>query len=594
MLPWFLKDSARLKSERAAIADLLRSSGWLIGVDWQLSPELSANVVVRAHGHDYELRLSYPNLFPEVPAVVRPINAKSRLTTHQYGGADGPLCLEWGPDNWHSGVTGAKVLESVYKLLEIENPLGGNQPAIPVVAPSRHELAVGQEIRGKLVRWFVGDDLQGFMKEQPLGAVGSFKFSFSKRANAWTCLVHEATPLQGEAWRDSKIPSELPGALPASWHEGAYFKTDLHPDKLKGLSTHDSLNAVLGEHGAKFLAMDGSSPITGLKGTFTGALVSDGEGELHFYLLYDGGFIECAKVKSEKAGSVIRTPERNFLSERKIGIVGLGSAGSQIAEALTRMGVTKFYLIDHDILFPENLERHALDWLGVTQHKVNAMKAFLERINPGVQVEVSDLHLTGQESSALVSGGLEKLSGCDLLIDATAEPRVFNLVAACALGAKRPMIWMEIYGGGLGGLVARSRPEADPTPQQMRQVFLNYCKQNPYEQKEETVDRYAVENSEGEVLSASMADVAIIAHHATRFVPDCFRPKEESIFPFSMYLLGLRKGWVFQQPFDTIPFQLEQPSAAAWTEPEDRAFDEEERDFILGLLKADDATPPAT
>ena len=100
--------------------------------------------------------------------------------------------------------------------------------------------------------------------------------------------------------------------------------------------------------------------------------------------------------------------------------------GSKVAISLARMGVRKFYLIDHDVLLPENLQRHALDWQGVIQHKVDAMMTAIDRIAPGSQVEVCRLQIMGQESSASVSGALSRLAKCDLLIDATANPRVFK------------------------------------------------------------------------------------------------------------------------------------------------------------------------
>jgi hypothetical protein len=121
--------------------------------------ELILDAVIRAHGYDYEVRVSFPSLFPEVPAVVRTLNAQQRLSQHQYGGPNGPLCLEWGPDNWHRDVTTVQMLESAHRLFEIENPLGDNQPELPVVASSRHRLTTGQEARGKWCRWYYSEGL---------------------------------------------------------------------------------------------------------------------------------------------------------------------------------------------------------------------------------------------------------------------------------------------------------------------------------------------------------------------------------------------------------------------------------------------------
>lgn len=115
------------------------------------------------------------------------------------------------------------------------------------------------------------------------------------------------------------------------------------------------------------------------------------------------------------------------------------------------------------------------------------------------------------------------------------------------------MVWMEVFGGGIGGLIARSRPGTDPTPQDMRLAYLQFCTENPDKSPTRSVGNYAREDADGEVLVASDADVAIIAHHAVRIVVDCFLPPAESKFPHSMYLIGLAQAWVFEAPFATIP-----------------------------------------
>jgi hypothetical protein len=171
---------------------------------------------------------------------------------------------------------------------------------------------------------------------------------------------------------------------------------------------------------------------------------------------------------------------------------------------------------------------------------------------------------------------------------------VFNLLAALARTASRPMIWMEVFGGGIGGLVARSRPGIDPTPQNMRGAYLQYCTDNPDSNLRPAPENYAVEIEDNEVLVASDADVAIIAHNAARFVPDCFFPPEQSKFPYSMYLIGLAKGWVFDAPFSTIPISMESYSVADWNEGKQTELSPEDVEFLLQLLKASENATPNT
>ena len=161
-------------------------------------------------------------------------------------------------------------------------------------------------------------------------------------------------------------------------------------------SLADLQDLLAGMEEAKFLSTDGTSPVDGFRRPIAGVLIVDRSGELHLFIVLPGeDVIACSRVRSEATPVQTRSPEWDELNGKTIGIVGLGSVGSKIAMSLARMGVRKFYLVDHDVLLPENLQRHALDWQGVVQHKVDAMKVAIGRVAPGAQVEVCRLHISG-------------------------------------------------------------------------------------------------------------------------------------------------------------------------------------------------------
>jgi hypothetical protein len=301
--------------------------------------------------------------------------------------------------------------------------------------------------------------------------------------------------------------------------------------------------------------------------------------------------LACTRVQSDESPADIRFPEAKEISHKSIGIVGVGSAGSKIAISIARMGARKFYLVDHDVLLPENIQRHALDWQSVIQHKVDAMAVAIGRVAAEARVEVCRLHLAGQESNASVSGALDKLAECDVIVDATANPKAFNLLAAVARTAGKPMIWLEVYGGGIGGMVARSRPRVDPIPQVMRNAYLQYCTNNPDPVVSKTIGKYVTETADGDALIASDADISIIAHHAARFIPDCFVTPDSSKFPSSMYLVGLTKAWVFEAPFVNIPISMASYSTDGWNDGKNEGLKLGSAEFLLGLIqKRENAT----
>ena len=63
------------------------------------------------------------------------------------------------------------------------------------------------------------------------------------------------------------------------------------------------------------------------------------------------------------------------------------------------------------------------------------------------------------------------LAACDLLVDATANPDVFNHLALIAVRSHRTLVWGAVYAGALGGEIGRSRPDKDPSPYDIRQCI---------------------------------------------------------------------------------------------------------------------------
>jgi len=565
MYLWFLTDPGRLERERVAIVALEASARWLVGATWSVSIDggLCVDAIIRAHDHDYNVRLIYPSFFPSVPAIVRPLHANERWSGHQYGGVHGPLCLEWGPDNWHPEVTGAQMLESTYQLLDTENSLSAERQKLAMAVPSRHQLTIGQEVRGSRFRLYIGRELGAYFALLPDHISGIFKFSTQLRKESWLALIHEVQPVGGAAvWNDIAIPGCLRGLEGALLRTGVFFNTELDGATVSGANGLDGLKEILREGGCTLDILDQDSGNESNGTRFDhgppDVLILDKANDPHFFLVFkDGGILELTLVRSEVSANVSRTPEDyRGLAGVSVGIVGVGSLGSKIAMTLGRMGAGEFFLVDHDIFFPQNIERHILDWTDVGDHKVNGTREVLSRISARLNVEVCSLYLTGQESSAAVSGALNRLGRCDLLIDATADSGVFNLLAAVASASQKPLVWAEVYAGGLGGMIARSRPGHDPDAQTMRGIYNQYCLEHPAPALQIARD-YAVEDRDGQVLVASDADVSVIAHHAARLAVDTVLERDPSVFPYSMYLIGLAKRWVFEAPFHTIPIDTE-------------------------------------
>ena len=541
---WFLNNLARCHREREAIATLTTEVDWLQVAEWKLDREKLCLVAdIEAHGHLYPVQMVYPANYPASPPTVYPREDNQRWSSHQYGN-DGELCLEWGPDNWRDKITGADVLRSAHKLFIIENPK--EEGALPIIAPSRHSLTLGQELRFTFLRFLVDDALMKYTQSLPTNTWGEAQcWVMCGRASA-IAFIQKLTPSNTENWCNPILPAELEKTT--TQIKCSFFKTTLEASPLES-PRPDKIIDALEVQGYDVLQL--RAPSSGL------VLLIDANGQPHLFLTSkDSQWTPFSQlvIHDEKENRRL-LPDFSNLATNTVGIVGLGSAGSKIAFSLARSGVRNFILVDHDVFLPENICRHELTWEDIGQHKVDGVAHQLKLIAQDAEVVCHRLKLSGQEATAGVDGVLSQLGAADLIIDATADPITFNQLSTVACQQETPMVWLKIYAGGIGGLIARFRPNRDPSPKTMRACLLEYLARQNAPEIKATVN-YAATDAEGEPLIASDADVAVIAENTTRMALDILTKCEPSDFPYSMYLIGLSRSWIFKAPFHTIPIDL--------------------------------------
>ena len=248
----------------------------------------------------------------------------------------------------------------------------------------------------------------------------------------------------------------------------------------------------------------------------------------------------------------VRQPERNAtLAQKKVAIVGLGSVGSKVVVSLARSGITRFLLIDDDILKPSNLTRNQLDWSSMGYDKVDAVQNAIQLIRPDAEVACRTFRFAGQESSSYNTTVLEQIAACDLVIDATASQKVFASIAAICTRRKVPVVWGEVFAGGIGALMARSLPGFDAGPLEIRGAIHAYLAGMP-EAPFQHAQAYDAEVDD-EVFVAGDAEVSALSASLTQIAIDALVGAEAPRFPSPAYLFGYQKAWIFEAPFDTRP-----------------------------------------
>lgn len=581
---WVFENSARFLCEKATLEQLCGEVAWIKEFKWRLTKDvmLEVDVDLIVGEEIYEVELVYPNLFPDAPAYVRPRTLTARWSSHQYG-AGGVLCLEWGPDNWHPEITGAELLRSTYKLLSEES---GHGTADGTVS-SRHSLTLGQEVRASTRRLIVTSALAEFLRNVTTPSRHEMAAHYIFHDSTRVVFLSEIARAGDEPFRPDDLPWGIADYFPLlSWRkEGWLFKSDAFDTKA-AISNVDSLLATI--HAAGFTnfelpAAEDDKPasieypvlLIGPDRTIR-ALGIDihGEGTVKEYIV----------IGPHDRPDPRLPPEHRALSEKKVGIVGLGSVGSKLAISLARSGIRKFLLIDDDVMLQGNVSRHELDWASVGVNKVDAVKETLSLVAAGIDVQVRRSRIAGQESAESASTALEALAACDIVIDGTANPRVFVQLAAIAKRRKKPLVWGEVFAGGIGALLVRSRPEKDPDPLSMRAGVHGYLQTLAPAPFVRAID-YDAPAGAGPPLVAFDAEVTQFAATLTRFALDILLDRTPSEFPYSAYLIGFKRAWVFEAPFDTRPINVEMPSAAMSGPPTSQSETQQATDVLLELIK---------
>jgi len=572
---WFLVDLKRLDIERRAITKLQEEADWLIGCDWLLNCGLQIKAIIRVGNKDYNVTLEYPNHFPFSPPIVRPNDQEERWSSHQY--SSGTLCLEWGPDNWDTTLTAADMLNSTYRLISTERP-DIEEPT--VTAPSRHSLTVGQQLRSKYSRFCTTRSLRRYFGSLPIGSHGEVKFSLQLHRNCSTIVTREVLSHNNDLWCDPEVPS----GLNASGLVSFFCKLPCSHILLKDIRTRTELYETCAKYGCP---IQPSIVGTTEKSPPSLVLIIDECDAISAYWVPAGNddrvFPEIIVDFADTISNLRLQIDSELLEGIKIGIIGVGSVGSKVAVSLARNGFLNFVLVDPDILCAENLVRHQLDWKSVGDHKADATASAIEMVMPGTHIKISKLHLTGQESNAALNGILSSLSNCSILLDATGDDSVFNLIAGVSTLENIPMVWGQVFEGGFGGLVARSRPGKDLTPHELRLLFLEFCNQTPFPQHECSAQYSGV--VDGEVMMATDADVSSIASQLTSFIIDTVLNVEPSRYPNSLYLIGLSRGWVFEAPFHTIPISTTENSDTTSSNDTTEDMSKDGVKFISELLQ---------
>ena len=564
---WWLSDPKRLAIERASIDEI--GEHWFEHAEWSLDGKAQLRVIfdiVLSRGR-FRLVMVYHNTFPASPPSVRPLNEDTHLSDHQYRHS-GDLCLEIRSDNWSPDYTGADMVRSAHRLLDLETP---DENGERVTAPSDHDFPYELALRTSDSRFYLDPITHVILLDDKYdGAEIEIGLDFRSGRS----IIAHLLKLIGEDGIHVSL-GVPPGIRKTCWEENGYlFKVDVTSTDVISVKTVEALADLVGDR---------------------------------FTLNQDDGWVCVIRAQDNRAFLMTHFPERNEvltfhtvlspfdkkrsgtdhnkLSEKRVGIVGLGSLGSKIATSLARAGVGRFELVDGDILHTGNLERHDADWRDVGRHKSDISAHRLELIHTHVSAHAWRTYIGAQVSADEAGNVNSALDVCDLLIDATANPNVFNHLAFITMRSNRTLVWGSVFAGGCGGEIARSRPDKDPSPYDIRQVLTQVYGTTEKDPPISGDSDYDGATSDGEPMIATDADITVFAAHMTALAIDALLETEPSPYYSPAYLIGLRREWLFDAPFDTRPVEVDAPLRAELTPLGKTAVDSEFYEYLFETFK---------
>ena len=127
------------------------------------------------------------------------------------------------------------------------------------------------------------------------------------------------------------------------------------------------------------------------------------------------GMVDCVAEFDASFASALTREEK---LDESVLLFGAGALGSQLAINLARTGMSKWCIVDGDVLLPHNLARHALDQRSIGINKAVALGEAIKGILPDAHLKCipSDLVLHGIDSEQS-----NKWKGSSVVLDCTAS-----------------------------------------------------------------------------------------------------------------------------------------------------------------------------
>jgi molybdopterin-synthase adenylyltransferase len=203
----------------------------------------------------------------------------------------------------------------------------------------------------------------------------------------------------------------------------------------------------------------------------------------------------------------------------KVLVAGCGSGGSAVALQLVMSGITNFTLIDHDVLGPENVIRHACGRRYLGLKKVEALADVLKDRNAAASISSIDADLTRYPDLR------SQIADADVVVLATDNDPTRYMVNELCVSAGIPFVVGKVFTRGIGGEVFAYRPRAGGCLSCLEAVlqrtqFREGIREIDLVSEQEREKMYGMEIAEIKDSPGLGVDISFITSFHTRFVLD--------------------------------------------------------------------------
>lgn len=257
---------------------------------------------------------------------------------------------------------------------------------------------------------------------------------------------------------------------------------------------------------------------------------------------------EVIHYKTDIFSRIQGVVDTDYLTDKTVVVVGLGSGGSLGARELVKSGVGNFRLVDFDRLETHNITRHACSFEDIGRFKTFAVKDLLIRNNPHVHVDTFEINILEEPETFR-----DIVKGSDLIFAATDGEISRLFINQVSLEERVPAVYGGVYERGFGGEVIRVipgetacygcvPPDVTPVPEKI----IDYSA---------ITDPTQLKAEPGLGLDVGFV-VLLQAKYALLTLLRGTDSELEDI-PYHMCLWGNREEWIFSEPFQCVFVKIE-------------------------------------